>query len=113
MSGSEEPGGTAREGGVELVAARRAVPMAVRAAEAAAVAATALPVDRPATVCGTGRPVPSGARAAVIATAALVLVPALAVDGQGARLGRGGGPYHRTLPLVSPGSPVVAVVRDD
>ena len=34
-----------------VVAARRAVPEAVRAAEAAALAAIALPVDQPATVC--------------------------------------------------------------
>ncbi|MDQ3825225.1 MAG: hypothetical protein M3319_16065, partial [Actinomycetota bacterium] len=51
--------------------------------------------------------------AAVIATAALVLVPALAVDWHGTRLGRGGGHYDRTLPLASPGIPLVAVVRDD
>jgi|SRR2546421_3845777 5-formyltetrahydrofolate cyclo-ligase len=148
-----------------MVAARRAVPVAVRAAEAAALAAIALPVDRPATVCAywpvgaepgspelldalvrrgcrvllplvtlrgpldwadyTGasalRAGPLGLRepagpslgAAVIATAALVLVPALAVDWYGARLGRGGGHYDRTLPLASPGIPLVAVVRDD
>jgi 5-formyltetrahydrofolate cyclo-ligase len=148
-----------------VIAARRAVPMAVRAAEAAALAAIALPVDRPATVCGywpvgaepgspelldalvrrdcrvllplvthrgpldwaayTGasslRAGPLGLRepigpplgAAAIATAALVLVPALAVDWHGTRLGRGGGHYDRTLPLASPGIPLVAVVRDE
>lgn len=148
-----------------LIAARRAVPVAVRAAEAAALAAIALPVDRPATVCGywpvgaepgspelldalvrrdcrvllplvthrgpldwaayTGasslRAGPLGLRepigpplgAAAIATAALVLVPALAVDWHGTRLGRGGGHYDRTLPLASPGIPLVAVVRDE
>ena len=148
-----------------VVAARRAVPVAVRAAEAAALAATALPVDRPDTVCAywpvgaepgsaelldslvrrgcrvllplvtrlgpldwadyrdasSLRAGPLGLReptgpplgAAVIATAALVLVPALAVDWQGIRLGRGGGHYDRTLPLANPGIPLVAVVRDD
>lgn len=148
-----------------LVAARRAVPVAVRTAEAAALAATALPIDRPATVCaywpvgaepgspelldallrrgcrvllplvtdrgpldwadyrgasslqagplGLCEPVGPPLGAAVIATAALVLVPALAVDWRGTRLGRGGGHYDRTLPLASPGVPVVAVVRDD
>jgi len=35
-----------------------------------------------------------------------VLVPALAVDWHGIRLGRGGGHYDRTLPLV-------AIVRDE
>ncbi|MBV8996170.1 MAG: 5-formyltetrahydrofolate cyclo-ligase [Pseudonocardiales bacterium] len=148
-----------------VVAARQAVPLAVRAAEAAGLAAIALPVDRPATVCAywpvgaepgspelldalvrrgcrvllplvtargpldwadyTGesalRAGPLGLReptgpplgAAAIATAALVLVPALAVDWHGTRLGRGGGHYDRTLPLAGPGTPLVAVVRDD
>lgn len=48
-----------------------------------------------------------------IATAVLVLVPALAVDQHGVRLGRGGGYYDRTLPLAAPGTPLVAIVRDD
>jgi 5-formyltetrahydrofolate cyclo-ligase len=148
-----------------VVAARRAVPVAVRAAEAVALAAAALPVDRPATVCAywpvdaePGSPElldalvrrgcrvllplvthqgpldwadyrgasslragPLGLRepagpplgAAMIATAALVLVPALAVDWHGTRLGRGGGHYDRTLPLARSGIPLVAVVRDD
>jgi 5-formyltetrahydrofolate cyclo-ligase len=42
-----------------------------------------------------------------------VLVPALAVDWHGIRLGRGGGHYDRTLPLATPGTPLVAIVRDD
>ncbi len=50
---------------------------------------------------------------AAIATAVLVLVPALAVDRTGVRLGRGGGHYDRTLPLATPGTPLVAIVRDD
>lgn len=58
---------------------------------------------------------PAGPRlgAAAIAAADLVLVPALAVDHRGVRLGRGGGYYDRTLPLATPGTPLVAVVRDD
>lgn len=58
---------------------------------------------------------PAGPRlgCAAITTAVLVLVPALAVDRRGVRLGRGGGYYDRTLPLVTPGTPVVAIVRDD
>jgi 5-formyltetrahydrofolate cyclo-ligase len=51
--------------------------------------------------------------AAAIASAVLVLVPALAVDRTGVRLGRGGGHYDRTLPLASPGTPLVAIVRDE
>jgi 5-formyltetrahydrofolate cyclo-ligase len=50
---------------------------------------------------------------AVIANAVLVLVPALAVDWHGIRLGRGGGHYDRTLPLTRPSTPLVAIVRDD
>ncbi|HEY2763967.1 MAG TPA: 5-formyltetrahydrofolate cyclo-ligase [Pseudonocardiaceae bacterium] len=58
---------------------------------------------------------PGGSRlgCAAIAGAAVVLVPALAVDLHGVRLGRGGGHYDRTLPLATPGTPLVAVVRDD
>ena len=50
---------------------------------------------------------------AAVAEAVLVLVPALAVDRRGVRLGRGGGHYDRTLPLATPGTPLIAVVRDD
>nr|WP_179278466.1 5-formyltetrahydrofolate cyclo-ligase [Rhodococcus sp. 06-418-1B] len=42
----------------------------------------------------------------------LVFVPALAVDFRGVRLGRGAGFYDRTLDLVEPGVPIVAIVRD-
>jgi 5-formyltetrahydrofolate cyclo-ligase len=148
-----------------VAAARRAVPVAVRQAEAAALAAAALPLDRPGTVCaywpvgtepgspelldslvrrgcrvllpvvtprgpldwaaytgihslragplGLREPVGPPLGAEAIATAALVLVPALAVDWQGIRLGRGGGHYDRTLPLAAPGTPLVVIVRDD
>jgi 5-formyltetrahydrofolate cyclo-ligase len=148
-----------------VMAARRGVPMAVREAEAAVLAATPLPLGRSGTVCaywpvGTepgssalldglvcggyrvllpvvcpagpldwaeytgpeslragprGLREPTGPRlgCAAIATAVLVLVPALAVDQHGVRLGRGGGYYDRTLPLAAPGIPLVAIVRDN
>jgi 5-formyltetrahydrofolate cyclo-ligase len=48
-----------------------------------------------------------------IASSALILVPGLAVDHRGVRLGRGAGWYDRTLPLARPGSAIVSVVRDD
>ncbi len=147
-----------------LVAARRGVPAAVRAREAAALAGVALP-GLPGTVCAywpvghePGSPelldglVRCGCRVllpvvnplgpldwaeytgagtlatgplglleptgptlgcAAIATAVLVLVPALAVDRSGVRLGRGGGHYDRTLPLATPGTPLIAIVRDE
>lgn len=47
-----------------------------------------------------------------IAVASLVLVPALAVDYAGVRLGRGAGYYDRSLPLAGPDVELVAVVRD-
>lgn len=57
---------------------------------------------------------PGGPRLGVdgVARAALVLVPALAVDRRGHRLGRGGGYYDRTLPRVAPGTPVVVLLHD-
>nr|WP_296774037.1 5-formyltetrahydrofolate cyclo-ligase [Rhodococcus sp. (in: high G+C Gram-positive bacteria)] len=42
----------------------------------------------------------------------VVFVPALAVDFRGVRLGRGAGFYDRTLDLVEPDIPIVAIVRD-
>ncbi|WP_205874526.1 5-formyltetrahydrofolate cyclo-ligase [Mycobacterium camsae] len=47
-----------------------------------------------------------------LADAELVLLPALAVDRRGVRLGRGGGFYDRSLAARAPRSRLVAVVRD-
>ncbi len=46
-----------------------------------------------------------------VAAARLLLVPALAVDATGTRLGQAGGCYDRTLPRVNPDSPVVALLH--
>lgn len=51
--------------------------------------------------------------AAAVADAAVVVVPALAVDRRGLRLGRGAGFYDRTLRLADPDAALLAVVRDD
>lgn len=55
-------------------------------------------------------------RADGIEDAAVVLLPALAVDGAGTRLGQGGGHYDRTLALLAPSGParplLAAVVGD-
>ena len=48
-----------------------------------------------------------------LADAGLVLVPALAVDRRGVRLGRGSGFYDRSLGERSPHARLIAVVRDD
>jgi 5-formyltetrahydrofolate cyclo-ligase len=47
-----------------------------------------------------------------VARADLVLVPALAVDACGRRLGRGGGSFDRALARVSPAVPVIALLHD-
>jgi 5-formyltetrahydrofolate cyclo-ligase len=60
-------------------------------------------VDAPSELLGVG----------AIASADLVLVPALALDRNGHRLGRGGGSYDRALARVAPGHTVLGVVHDD
>jgi 5-formyltetrahydrofolate cyclo-ligase len=59
--------------------------------------------------------VPDGAPLGLdaITDAEVILVPALAVDVSGHRLGRGGGSYDRALTRVRPGQTVLAVVHDD
>jgi len=51
--------------------------------------------------------------AETVASASTVVVPALAVDRIGNRLGRGAGFYDRTLAMAGPATRLVAVVRDD
>ncbi|MBO0926734.1 5-formyltetrahydrofolate cyclo-ligase [Cellulomonas sp. zg-ZUI199] len=60
-------------------------------------------------------PEPSGPAlgAAALGDADVVLVPALAVDTAGGRLGQGGGWYDRVLAHVRPDAPVVALVHED
>ncbi|MHA6623438.1 5-formyltetrahydrofolate cyclo-ligase [Pseudonocardia sp. DLS-67] len=48
-----------------------------------------------------------------IGRARLVLVPGLAADRRGVRLGRGAGHYDRTLPLAAPDVPIVIVLNDE
>ena len=55
---------------------------------------------------------PDGLGVDAIATADLVIVPALAVDETGVRLGRGGGSYDRALARVRPGVQIVALLHD-
>lgn len=51
--------------------------------------------------------------ATALAEASVVLVPALAVDRTGVRLGRGRGFYDRTLVSRNPHARLVAVIRDE
>lgn len=62
---------------------------------------------------GLREPAPPWQEPEAIRTATLVLVPALAVDRSGVRLGRGAGFYDRALPLADPAARLMAVVRDD
>jgi 5-formyltetrahydrofolate cyclo-ligase len=57
----------------------------------------------------TADPLPPDA----LAAATTLFIPALAVDRQGVRLGRGAGYYDRSLTYRSPAARLVAVVRDD
>jgi 5-formyltetrahydrofolate cyclo-ligase len=73
-------------------------------------------VYHPATVSGAARPGtdPPGRRLgpAALGSARLVVVPALAVDRRGVRLGRGGGSYDRALVHAAPQAQVVALLYD-
>ncbi|WP_235672956.1 5-formyltetrahydrofolate cyclo-ligase [Mycolicibacterium hodleri] len=51
--------------------------------------------------------------AEAIGTASTVVVPALAVDRVGSRLGRGAGYYDRSLAMADPSARLIATVRDD
>lgn len=62
-----------------------------------------------------GGPHPGGPRLGpeAVADADVVVVPALAVDSHGRRIGQGGGSYDRALRRVSPHALVVALLHDD
>lgn len=62
---------------------------------------------------GLLEPAPPWLAAGEVATATTILVPALAVDRTGVRLGRGAGFYDRSLTAADPQARLVAVVRDE
>ena len=111
-----EPGSVAMIDALSEAGCRVLLPIAVSAADG-----TALPLlwgeYRPGGLMSAryGLLEPDGARlpAISLAQAAVVLVPALAVDRRGVRLGRGAGFYDRSLPLRDPAAQLLAVVRDD
>jgi 5-formyltetrahydrofolate cyclo-ligase len=61
-----------------------------------------------------GTRAPTGPRLGprAVATADAVLLPALAVDYEGVRLGRGGGYYDRALAVVPAGRPLIALLHE-
>src|SRR5215813_12126274 len=62
---------------------------------------------------GLLEPVEPGRGTDAIQSADMVIVPALAVDRHGNRLGRGGGCYDRALARVGPAVPTIALLYDD
>lgn len=62
---------------------------------------------------GLREPVGHRLGVAAVTDADLVLVPAVAADPRGHRLGRGGGSYDRALARVAPHTPVVALLFED
>lgn len=62
---------------------------------------------------GLREPAPPWLGAGAVAEASVILVPALAVDRTGVRLGRGAGFYDRSLALADAAARLIAIVRDD
>ncbi len=62
---------------------------------------------------GLVEPPPPWLPPAALGSVRTVLVPALAIDRRGVRLGRGAGFYDRSLGLADPAARLIAVVRDE
>jgi 5-formyltetrahydrofolate cyclo-ligase len=118
-----EPGSLALLDALVAAGTRVLLPVAITdsATSAGALPGTPLPLQwadyEPGDLAaaGFGLLEPTGPRLAAetIAAAALLIVPALAVDQRGVRLGRGAGFYDRSLPLRDVNARMVAIVRDE
>jgi 5-formyltetrahydrofolate cyclo-ligase len=111
-----EPGSVALLDGLRQACARVLLPVAQTAQDSAALPlrwAEYFPGELTAARFGLLEPTGPVLPAESVALAAVVFIPALAVDRRGVRLGRGAGFYDRTLARCDPAARLVAVVRDD
>ncbi len=111
-----EPGAEGMLDALETVASRILLPITATAPDGTPMPLSWGPYRRGELVAGryglrepAGTPLPATA----IGEAEVVIVPALAVDATGIRLGRGAGYYDRSLPLRDPAARLVAIVRDE
>lgn len=109
---SDEPGTVAFVDGLRSAGARVLVPVTGPPGPLSWAEYTGADALRPGRF-GVSEPTNPVLGPAAIERAASVVVPALAVDRRGVRLGRGAGYYDRTLPGVRPGTRLIALVRDE
>jgi 5-formyltetrahydrofolate cyclo-ligase len=109
-----EPGGARLPEALGAVCARLLLPVVLpdRDLDWARYAGDLVPASLAPAAAGLLEPAGPRLGPAAITEADLVVVPALAVDRTGVRLGRGGGSYDRALARVAPGTLLVAALYD-